>query len=287
MQKPVSRAWIWSGLVLAFVALVFFVFFTPPSLLRKADYIGAAVCHRLPEHSFFVDEHQLPVCQRCTGTFAGALTGILVHWLILRRRRAQRFPRPWVWALVGLSFLVWALDGVNSTLATTTGPVSLGELTLAALYEPRPWLRLLTGTLMGMSMSIVLVPAFNQTVWRDGVSEPTLRSWGDLSPLLAVELAQAAIIFLQPDWLLYPIALYSALGVVAMFVLLGAMMWTMALNREQAYGSWQELWLPLVWGLVFAALVIGTMDGMRLLLTGTLDGVPGLGSIPLSLSDIF
>jgi hypothetical protein len=134
-------------------------------------------------------------------------------------------------------------------------------------------------------MSIVLVPAFNQTVWRDGVNEPTLRSWSDLSPLLAIELAQAAIIFLQPDWLLYPIALYSALGVVAMFVLLGAMMWTMALNREQTYGGWREIWLPMVWGLVFAALVIGTMDAMRLLLTGTLDGMPGLGPNPLS--DIF
>lgn len=285
MQKPISRIWIWSGLVLAVAALVFFIFFTPPSLLRKADYIGAAVCHRLPEHSFFVDEHQLPVCQRCTGTFAGALTGILVQWLILRRRRAQLFPPLWVWALVGLFFLAWALDGVNSTLATTTGPLTLGGLTLAALYEPQPWLRLLTGTLMGTSMSIVLVPAFNQTVWRDGVNEPTLRSWSDLSPLLAIELAQAAIIFLQPDWLLYPIALYSALGVVAMFVLLGAMMWTMALNREQTYGGWREIWLPMVWGLVFAALVIGTMDAMRLLLTGTLDGMPGLGPNPLS--DIF
>ena len=30
---------------------------------------------------------------------------------------------------------------------------------------------------MGMAMSVILVPAFNQSVWADGEDVPALRSW--------------------------------------------------------------------------------------------------------------
>lgn len=271
MAKPVPRFWTWAGVGLLLVALLAFALLTPAPLLRKLDYIGAAVCHRLPGHSFFVAGRQLPICQRCTGTFTGALTGLLFQWLVLRRRRAQRFPSwPILAALAGLS-APWGLDGFNSWMTLQSGR-AVGVLG----YAPQPWLRLLTGTLMGMSMSVVLVAAFNQTFWRDGVSEPNLRGWRDFAALLAVELAQAGLILWQPSWMLYPLALYSAAGVVTMFVLLGSMVWVMALARDQRYTSWRQLALPFVWGGVFAALIIGSMNGVRLFLTGTIDGVPGL-----------
>ncbi len=276
MRKPLSPFWTWGGVALALVALLFFVIFTPPSLLRKLDYVGAAVCHRLPEHSFFVAGEQLPLCQRCTGTFPGALTGLLLQWGLLRRRRAGRFARWWVWVLVGIFFVAWGFDGVNSMLYSIGRSIQVGDLSLAALYEPQPLLRLLTGTLVGLGMSIVLVAAFNQTFWQDPLDEATVRNGRDFSLLLAVELAQAALIFLGPDWLLYPLGLYSALSVVALFTLLGAMLWVMTLGREQSYRRWREIWLPLLWGLVFAGLIIGAMDLMRYQLTGTIDGLPQL-----------
>jgi len=271
MDKPVPRFWTWVGVGLVVVALLAFVLLTPAPLLRKLDYIGAAVCHRLPGHSFFVAGRQLPLCHRCTGTFTGALTGLLFQWLVLRRRRAQRFPSwPILAVLAGLAAL-WGLDGFNSWLTLQSGR-AIGGLG----YAPQPWLRLLTGTFMGMSMSVVLVAAFNQTFWRDGVPEPNLRGWRDFAALLVVELAQAGLILWQPAWLLYPLSLYSIAGVVAMFVLLGSMVWVMALARDQRYTSWRQLALPLMWGGVFAALIIGSMDGIRLFLTSTIDGVSGL-----------
>lgn len=33
------------------------------------------ICHQIPERSFFVFGHQLPVCARCAGIYAGALVG--------------------------------------------------------------------------------------------------------------------------------------------------------------------------------------------------------------------
>ena len=275
-QKSISPFWTWAGILLAGAAVVAFIMLTPSVLLRRLDYIGAAVCHRIPSHSFFVGGHQLPICQRCTGTFNGALLGLLVQWGVLRRRRGQRFPALWVWGLMALFFALWGLDGANSFLASEDVALELLGITVRALYEPQPWLRLLTGTLVGMSMSIALVAAFNETLWADGVKERSLRGWRDLSPLLAAELAQFGLILLLEPWMLYPLAIYSAISVLSLFVLLGAMVWVMALGLDQSYTGWREIWLPLLWGIVFAALLIGGMNGLRLYLTGTIDGVPTL-----------
>lgn len=271
MEKSLPRFWIWLGLALALAALLVFVFLTPPSLLRKTDYIAAAVCHRIPSHSFFIDEHQLPLCQRCTGTFAGALTGLLFQWAIARRRRTRAFPPLWQWLMLGAFAAAWGLDGLNSytTLLLGTEAGILG-------YAPQPLLRLFTGTFMGLGMSIVLVSAFNQVFWRDALLEPPLPRWRNVAPLLALGLLQATGIFTLEPWLLYPVALYTTAGVVAMLTCLGAMVWVMAMGREQRYTGWREAWLPVVWGLVFAGVIFIGMGGVRLLLTGSIDGVPGL-----------
>ncbi len=265
------RFWMWGGVLLALVGLALFVILTPDSVLLKADVIAAAVCHRIPSHSFFVEEHQLPLCQRCSGTFPGALTGLLIQWAVWRRRRARRFPS-WRMLVVLAGFAgIWALDGFNSYTTLLTGrPEGLLG------YAPQPWLRLLSGVLMGMGMSVLLVPAFNQIMWADGEATASLRSWRELAFLIVVELATAGVIYLLEPVLLYPVALYSVAGVVAMFVCLGAMLFVMAVGRDSVLTGWRQTWLPLVWGLVFALLVIGVMNFLRLKITGTIEGVPGL-----------
>ncbi len=173
-REQIFKSWIvWLGFGLALAGLIAFIILTPNDLLRKADYIGAAVCHRRPSHSFTTAAHQHPLCQRCTGTFPGALMGLLVHWVFWKRRRESRFPKLWV-LLLGLAFAaLWGFDGLNSTSSDS----SFYALTASLLprpegigifgYAPQPWLRLLSGMLMGMAMSLILVPAFNQTAWRD------------------------------------------------------------------------------------------------------------------------
>ncbi|MFN2110406.1 MAG: DUF2085 domain-containing protein [Anaerolineae bacterium] len=265
------RFWVWSGILLALVGLALFIILTPAGVLDKTDVIAAAVCHRIPSHSFFVDERQLPLCQRCSGTFPGALTGLLVQWVVWRRRRSQRFPQWKMFVVLAVFAGIWALDGFNSYTTMLTGrPEGLLG------YAPQPWLRLLSGVLMGMGMSVILVPAFNQVMWADGEATATLRSWSELAFLVVVELAMAGAIYLLEPALLYPVALYSVAGVVAMFICLGAMLFVMALGRDSAFTGWRETWLPLVWGLIFALVVIGVMDFLRLQITGTIDGVPGL-----------
>ncbi len=271
MTDPFPRFWAWLGVALALAGLVLFIVLTSGDLLTRLDYVGAAVCHRIPSHSFFIDEHQLPLCQRCTGTFPGALTGILVQWGLWRRRRSRRFPPLPIWFALLACAALWGLDGFNSY---TTMLLNRPEGILG--YAPQPWLRLLSGSLMGMAMSVVLVPAFNQSVWADTEPEATLRSWSELGFLVAVELVMAALIFVLEPVLLYPVALYSAAGVLAMFTLLGAMIFVMALGRDNQVKGWRQAWVPLVWGVVFACFIVGGMNFMRWQTLGTIDGVPGL-----------
>lgn len=286
MTQPFSPFVKWLGIALALTGLTAFVLLTPGGVLRKLDYVGAAVCHRRPSHSFEIADQQLPLCQRCTGTFPGALTGVLVHWVLWRRRRALEFPRWPILALALVFVAIWGLDGINST--TSDGPFyylteSLIErpFGIGILgYAPQPWLRLLTGALTGMSMSIILVPAFNQSLWADGEEDATLRSGHELATLIAIEVAIAAIIFLldatQGVIGLYAIAIYSSAGVLAMFTLLGAMVFVLLSRHDSDLRGWRQAWIPLVWGLVFALVLIGVMDGTRLWMNGTIDGVPGL-----------
>ncbi|HNT76906.1 MAG TPA: DUF2085 domain-containing protein [Anaerolineae bacterium] len=263
--------WVWAGLLLAVAGSIAFLALTPPGLLAKIDVIASAVCHRIASHSFFIHEHQLPLCQRCTGTFPGALTGLLLQWGLWRRRTARGFPR-WTMLLVFAGFAaVWGLDGFNSY---TTMLLNRPEGILG--YAPQPWLRLLSGVLMGAGMSAILAPAFNQTFWADGDESRVLRSWHELALLVVIEVALAALILMLEPWLLYPVSLYSAWGVLTMFVTLGAMIFVMLLGRDRAFTGWRTAWLPLVWGFVFALAVIGVMSSLRFIALGTVNGVPGL-----------
>ncbi|MGC9521151.1 MAG: DUF2085 domain-containing protein [Anaerolineae bacterium] len=286
MSKPFPSIFKWLGVALALTGLIALLFGTPGGLLRKADYVGAAVCHRRPSHSYSIDGQQLPLCQRCTGTFPGALTGVLIHWGLWRRRRSMRFPR-WPFFVPALVFAaLWALDGINSATADSqfygllqqwmSRPPGVGILG----YAPQPWLRLLSGSLMGMSMSIILVPAFNQSLWSDGEDSPTLRSWHEMALLIMAELAMTGLILLlvssSSRLALWGVTIYSIAGVLTMFVLLGAMMFVLLTHRDGEIQGWRSAWIPLVWGFVFAFLVVAAMDSVRLWVTGTIDGVPGL-----------
>lgn len=53
--------------------------------------VGQALCHQMPERSFFIDGHQLCVCSRCTGIYWGALAGWL-HLIFRRRLNATAWP---------------------------------------------------------------------------------------------------------------------------------------------------------------------------------------------------
>jgi uncharacterized membrane protein len=257
----------WLAAILLSLTSSAFLIATPDGLLSKADMVGYAVCHQIESHSFTVAGHQLPLCARCTGTFLGALVGLFGQAVVLRRRRAAEFPTtPVLTILVGFT-LSWMADGLNSYLALIGG---------AHLYEPRNALRLTTGAVNGLTMSALIYPIFNISVWRHPADKPAVRNLPDLGVLLLMEAALISVVLLRPDFLLYPLALLSAGGVLTLLTSVNTVIALILMRRENSIGNWREAMVPIALGLVLSLIQIGLIDIIRYVLTGTLEGIPPL-----------
>ncbi|HEY76032.1 MAG TPA: DUF2085 domain-containing protein [Thermoflexia bacterium] len=246
----------------------FFLLSTPDGLLTKADMVGYAVCHRIPSHSFFIAGRQLPLCARCSGTFLGALIGLVGQAAVLKRRRASGFPPAPILAVLLGFVALWGFDGFNSYMS-----MSLGR---PLLYTPQQWLRLATGTLAGITISSVLWPTINFSLCADPSSEPAVRSWRDLGLLLLMGGGTALLVWSRWPPLLYPLVLLSAAGVLTMLTGVNTVLVAMALGWENRYRRCREAVVPILLGLILSILIIGGIDLLRYSLTGTLEGFPGL-----------
>lgn len=257
----------WLALGLLAFSLGAFLIATPGGVLAKADMVGYAVCHRIGSHSFSLGGRQLPLCARCTGTFTGALVGLVGHAIVLRRRRAAQFPPPAVLATLVVFTLAWVADGANSYLALVGAP---------HLYPPRNSLRLFTGALNGLTVSALVYPLFNVVLWRDPDPEPTLRGVRDLAVLFFMEFSLVIVVLSRWDPLLYPIALVGATGVLTLLTSVNIVLTLILLRRENSANTWRHAALPVTVGLALSLVQIGAIDLLRYWLTGTLDGLAAL-----------
>lgn len=255
-----------SGVALLLVATVW-TWFTPAGLLGKADAIGYAVCHRITVRSFlFPDGRQMPLCARCSGTFLGVLIGLWGPRVLLGRRRALGFPPAAILAvMLGMS-LLWALDGTNSFLHLM--PAS----NIPCLYTPTNFLRLLTGMLHGITLGSLTLPIANATLWADATGQRTVEHWWHLGLLYAIGGLMIAMILSGAAVFLYPLAVLSAVGVLAILGTISTLMLTTLTGRENAAHT---LWdaLPLIFGgLALAFVLIGGIDALRYAIFGSWGG---------------
>ncbi len=264
-----SRRWTkWVAFALAVATIGAYLTLTPGGILDKADLVAYAVCHRIESHSFIFAGRQLPLCARCTGTFLGAMTGLLGQALVLRRRRESEFPPLPILALLVGFILLMGFDGLNSYLALIGMP---------HLYEPQQWLRLITGTLNGLALSAILLPTVHFSLWRDPLPQRVIGGWRDLGVLLAMEAGAVLLVLSGWDLLLVPLALLSAAGVLTMLTLVSTVLVAMATGQENRYAGWWDARAPLLTGIAAAFLIVGGIDLLRYGLTGTLEGFPELG----------
>lgn len=258
----------WLVVALAAAALLAFLFAIPGGLLTKADLVGYAVCHRIGSHSIAIAGRQLPLCARCSGTFIGALVGFFGQAVVLRRHRAGEFPPTLVIVVLASFMLLWAGDGLNSYMTLfPNGP---------HLYEPQNWLRLTTGALNGLALSALVYPVFNFTLWRQPTTQRSVRGLRDLGVLILLEACLVGLTLTQWSLLLYPLALLSALGVLALLTSVNSMLVLMVVRRENVVDNWREAIVPLLAGLTVSLVQVGVIDIVRYALTGTLLGIPPL-----------
>ncbi len=259
---PGHRARRDSLLLLLALAVILALLAAPPhNLLDKADRAAFAVCHRIAERTFTFAGRPLPLCARCSGTYLGALAGLIV--LVGRGRgRATGLPAGRT-LIVLLAFLAaWAVDGLNSFLTFFPG--------LPHLYEPHNLLRLVTGALEGLVIAAFLLPLINLALWRDPDPAPAIGSRADLLWLLAG--AGVVVGLVGSGWapLLYPLALASGLTVVLLLGAVNAMLALIVLRREGRATCWRDAALPLLLGLALALGELALIGLARAALTARL-----------------
>jgi uncharacterized membrane protein len=246
--------------VLALLLLAVISAILPRQVLQSLDLVGYAVCHRIPDRSFFIAQIQLPLCARDTGMFSGALLG-LISFAVVKRARHTLFPRlPYLIPLV-LFFLAWGFDGFNSYMLLLNGKVFI--------YQSQNWLRLVTGAFMGVTLSAFVVGLFNSAVWLPEmtVPEPTVTSWLDIARLVSIAIGIIVIVLWQPDFLYGPIALISTLGVLLLLIIVNALLVILLMKRETRLERWSQLALPLIAGVVLTLAEIAVIDIVRAALT--------------------
>jgi uncharacterized membrane protein len=254
--------------ILAFSA---WLYITPPGLLGKADAIGYAICHRIDERSFHVGDRQLPLCARCTGEFYSAGFALLFFALVSPKKSGM--PGWKLGAPLILFFLAFGIDGSNSYLYLLK-QTSHGALdNIPNLYIPNNVLRLFTGSGMGIALASVLYPAFNQSTWKVYDSTPAL-SWKKLGILIGAVIVINLLILTDSPIVLYPIAIFSVLGVLSLLIMVFSMAWLLIMRQENIFDSLTQMWLPFLAGTTLAFLMITAIDLLRFKLTGTWGGFP-------------
>ncbi len=250
------------NLLLAAAALtILFVlaWLQPAVLLDAGDYIGYAVCHQLPERSFFLAGRRLPLCARCSGTFLGVFTAYAAV-MLRRRTRCISLPPIPITALLLLGVGLWAADGLNSYLEL---------FGLPHLYPPHNALRLAAGTLNGLALGTLVWPVTAMTVWKEPRSAPVLTGWGEYGALLAAGGIESALILLGWPPTLYLLALLSLAGVLAILLTVNTLIVVVLLRREGRAHTLRDLALPAGTAAVVSAGMIAGMDVLRRWLTLT------------------
>ncbi|MFZ5918617.1 MAG: DUF2085 domain-containing protein [Chloroflexota bacterium] len=254
VASPSGRRWLRrTAALLAAAVILAFLLAPPTSVLDKADNVGFAVCHRIDHRSFHVQGRQLPLCVRCTGTYLGVLAGLGAFWL-RGRRRAVGFP-PLRVLIVLLGFwMVFGLDGLNSYLALIGMP---------HLYEPHHILRVFTGCLNGVALSTLVWPVFNFSLWKQTDPQPVIRNLWEMAGIVALAWGLSLVVYTEVDFLLYPVALVSSLGVLLMLTLVNSMLVLALIQPNPIADTWRDAALPLALGLALALIEIGVLDFVR------------------------
>jgi uncharacterized membrane protein len=263
----------WLVPIAAIVALGTLIYIAPPGVMGKLDAIGYAVCHRLPSHSLFIGNTQLPLCARCTGEFNAAALALVFQGFVSRKR--SKLPNRGILVVLILFFLAFGFDGANSYLGLMkqTYPGAFDKI--PNLYVTNNILRVFTGSGMGIALASVLYPMYNQSLWRVPEEKASLE-WPQFGTLVGIIFLADLAALSNIDIFLYIIAFLSTLGVLALLTMVFSIVWVMIMKEDNAFDHPRQLWLPALAGLTLSFVLILSIDLFRFNLTHTWTGFPGL-----------
>jgi uncharacterized membrane protein len=236
-------------------------------VLEAADYIGYSVCHRITDRSFSIAGRQLPLCARCTGMYLGVSLTFMVLALAGRQRWSRLPPSRVLFVLIGF-IGVMGIDGLNS--------YSHFFPNIPHVYEPRNWLRLLTGIGAGLAMGSLVFPAMAQTLWKKQVYRPVLANLRELAGLVFLAVLMVGLVLSDDPRILYVLGLVSAAGVLLILTGINSTVMLILFRKDALASNWRQATVPLVAGLAIALVQIAAIAFVRFSATGTMTGIPGI-----------
>jgi uncharacterized membrane protein len=258
-EKARQRKWINVALIILLLAvLTTWLALTPEGLDGKLHAVGYSVCHQIDSHSFTINGKVLPLCARCTGTFLGVM--VSMAYLGIKNRGAGIPSRFKIVVLVTF-FVLFAADGINSALTLLPG--------LRPIYPPSNYSRLASGVLFGIALANLVIPLWNQTLWREADPKPVFQSWKQLGWLVLICGAIFLLVIANIPVLYYPIAILSTLSVVTILSMVYSLLWCIILKKENSVHLFRDGMRIFIAGSITAILQIGVMDLIRYILSGT------------------
>lgn len=226
---------------------------SPAGLQGKTWWIGSAVCHQLPEHSFHLQDMQFPLCVRCTGAYLSSSIAML--YFAFKGKRGA-IPTKWIIVLFVGFFLFWALDGLNS--------FSYDVLNNTLLYIPSNTLRFVSGIGMGMTFALTITTILNTVFWEDAPKSALLTNWKDVCLLLLIESPLLFFPLNRSPFLFNTAALVSTLGVLTLIAMLYAILIVIITRKEGGYRNLADVLPIIALGYAIAILQLLLMVELRM-----------------------
>jgi len=215
-------------------------------------WLGFGLCHQLPERSFFGGGLQVPVCARDEGIYIGFVVALLVVAFFERGGRRSSGPPPW-WVLVSLiGFLgIMALDGLTS---------------YGGLRETTNEIRLITGLMSGVAISVFTVPLVNGQLWRMPGQGKVLGRPREFFALLAVMVATYAVILWVLPFMGIVHPLLVAVCILATFTTVLLVIVCLVPRFERRARRLRDAWLPILIAFVAALALLAVATALRVYL---------------------
>lgn len=216
---------------------------------------GHGVCHQIPDRCLSHEALTMPLCARCTGIYLGAAFA-LAYVASTGRIRAGRFLPP---KLLLLFIGLFSLMGVD----VLTGSSLLNGL--LQFREADSASRLSTGLLAGISLTILVLPAFNH-LWRDDPddSKSPLGGGKQTAILLLISLL-VFILNIRPfsEILLLIFSNVSILSLIGVYMILNATILRTITVAFPPLDRYAPRPLLLTAGLLLGLLELGGMSALR------------------------
>ena len=166
--------------------------------------------------------------------------------------------------MLAVFFLIFLVDGLNSTLTTF--------IKVQPLYPPSNVLRLGTGFLMGVILANLILPLWNQTLWQQPDPLPALNTWKQFGLVLLCEVVVGVMVWLDIPALYYPVAVLSTATILVILGMVYSLLWAILLNKENSFATFKGAWTYFLLGIISTCLQIGLMDLLRFSLMGSWSG---------------